>query len=320
MKNGLFHGYNCFATAVGQHFLNVKNLLSTDALVYRWTFDYNKYWVDDNVWSVGACVEAADYLLQYDLMLNDGIRIIEQQKNSLQDDLLQMNAQIAEDGSYVIMVDFYYLKSIEWERMKRFGYFPQHLPHFICVNRVEDDAITYQDPMYGFEGNMSMEDYEKSRKLTVCGVDKNWTYYVFDFTKQKKVSNEERIKFQLERYLNNQQYSYILKFAKSFIEKKEEFIKKGKFDWAFSFYLALESVTLQRQGFMMGVAKQFPQCQGIFSPLIRNWIKVRTSFLKIHKEKNTKYLADVNNVLNEIVEQEKDVPEILLERIVYDRR
>ena len=87
MNDQLFHGYNCFATAVGQHLINIKKYKAMETVVLRWTFDCNKCWINENVWSVGTCVEAADYLLQYDLEKLEGIKISESKEESFQKSL-----------------------------------------------------------------------------------------------------------------------------------------------------------------------------------------------------------------------------------------
>lgn len=45
MNDQLFHGYNCFATAVGQHLINIKKYKAMETVVLRWTFDCNKCWM-----------------------------------------------------------------------------------------------------------------------------------------------------------------------------------------------------------------------------------------------------------------------------------
>ena len=321
MNDQLFHGYNCFATAVGQHLINIKKYKAMETVVLRWTFDCNKCWISENVWSVGTCVEAADYLLQYDLEKLEGIKISESKEESFQKSLEIAQKRISEFGSHVVLVDFYYLKSIDWKRMERFGYFPKHLPHFICITQVNDSEATYQDPMYKFCGKISISELEFAQKLNVCGVEHVGTYYDFDFKNyQNKYTFENKIEYQLKRYLKNQQFKAIAKFAIALSDNLDTFFNKSNMEWAFNFYLALESVPLQRQNFMLAIREQYPECSKMIMKLIMDWIKIRKKFHQLYNQKDINVLRDIIDSLNEISIQEEIVPEKLLERLQNDKK
>lgn len=316
MGSELFHGYNCFATAVGQHLINLHKYNAMETLVLRWTFDCNKYWLTENVWPVGACVEAVDYLLQYDLKLIEGIKISECKVDSYEESFQMMKEQIQKLGSHVVLVDFYYLKSIDWKRMERFGYFPKHLPHFICVIGIEDENVIYQDPMYKYVGKMSFLEFETARKISVCGVDHVGTYYNFEFmNSEKKYSFIEKIEYQLRRYIEHQQYNMIVKFKNGLSENYEYFLERDNYDWAFNFYLALESVTLQRQNFMLSIRNLYPEESSMVMNLVRSWIKIRNNFNQIRIKRNARILKEIIIDLQQITLQEEEICRRLLERI-----
>lgn len=205
--------------------------------------------------------------------------------------------------------------------MERFGYFPKHLPHFICITEISNSEVTYQDPMYKFSGKMTISELEVAQKINVCGVEHVGTYYDFDFKNyQNKYTFENKIEYQLKRYLKNQQFKSITKFATALSDNYDTFSNKSNMDWAFNFYLALESVPLQRQNFMLAIREQYSEYSKIIMELIMEWIKIRKKFHQLYNQKDINMLRDIIDSLNEISIQEEIVPKILLERLQNDKK
>lgn len=315
MKNGLFHGYNCFSSAIGQHLANVKQSAALETVTVRWTFDFNREWLKNNVWCAGACVEPSDYLLQYDLYRMEGIRI-ETCRADFEKSQEEMRRDIAAYGSHVVQLDFYYLTSIDWKKMERFGYYPQHLPHYICVTGVEEDQVLYQDPMYRYSGSITAADLEYARTRRVCEMDLYRTYYKFNWENSRQpYTLEEKIKYQLTRYLENEQFEMIEKFAEALGESCEEFQETDVFDWAFNCYLSLDSVALQRQAFLQAVRKKYPECQDLVMPLVEDWIHLKKSFHQIYSEKNAAFLKNIIGLLKTILSKEQETVEQMRRKI-----
>ena len=168
---------------------------------------------------------------------------------------------------------------------------------------------------------MTISELEVAQKINVCGVEHVGTYYDFDFKNyQNKYTFENKIEYQLKRYLKNQQFKSITKFATAWSDNYDTFSNKSNMDWAFNFYLALESVPLQRQNFMLAIREQYSEYSKIIMELIMEWIKIRKKFHQLYNQKDINMLRDIIDSLNEISIQEEIVPKILLERLQNDKK
>lgn len=127
----------------------------------------------------------------------------------------------------------------------------------------------------------------------------------------------------LGEYSIRKKYNYITDVINSQLtlsDNLDTFFNKSNMEWAFNFYLALESVPLQRQNFMLAIREQYPECSKMIMKLIMDWIKIRKKFHQLYNQKDINVLQDIIDSLNEISIQEEIVPEKLLERLQNDKK
>src|SRR3712207_8672443 len=84
------------------------------------------------------------------------------------DSIKILEEEIAKNGFQFTMVDFFCMKSIDWNRMERFGFYPRHLPHFIIITEIKNGFATYIDLQYRFTGRISIEELNFARIGEVC--------------------------------------------------------------------------------------------------------------------------------------------------------
>ncbi|KOM98653.1 hypothetical protein ACP49_05745 [Clostridium botulinum] len=315
MTEKLFHGYNCFSAALGQHFLNTNQIKAIDSILIRWTFDFNKQALFDEVWSVGACVEATDYLLQYDLYNMEGVKVTTH-KSTMEEATKILSEEVEKLGSHMIMVDFFFMKSIEWDKARRFGYYPKHLPHFVTVTKETETDVAYQDPLYRFAGNMSKQDLIKARSSIDCFMDIDFEYYkIEDIGVQKNYTRKDKIFNQFYRFINNGQIDMIEKFGSALKDVKGKMTITQDFNWIFNVYLALQSVIDMRQNFVGILEKENIELREELLPLLLKWVSARLDFLNMYREKD---ITNIQNSIDKIFylrEQEEKFAKAVLKRV-----
>lgn len=312
MREKLFHGYNCFSAVLGQHFINTNMLKAMDSILIRWNFDFNKEMIFDNVWFVGACVEPADYLLQYDLCKFEGIEVTGHKSNPEEANKI-LTEEVKNIGSHLVMVDFYSLKSIDWDRMKRFGYYPKHLPHYINIVKETKENVIYQDPLYRFVGEISKEELAQARNTTVCDYDIDFEYYkIDDIGLEKNYRRKDKIYYQFQRYLDNGQLDKIASFSDSLKIIKDRLDGSQDFNWAFNIYLALESVVSMRQNIANILVDENVVMRDEVLSLILKWVAVRRDFLRIYEQKDLSSVSSVMDKLYHIRNLEKKLAKTIL--------
>ncbi|MCW6109108.1 hypothetical protein [Clostridium sporogenes] len=316
MGKKLFDGYNCFASALGQYFLNINMVKPIESIIARWTFDFTRVRIFDNVWFVGACVEPTDYLLQHDLLNNEGIRVTTHKTNK--DEARKvLSDELKRVGSHIIMVDNFYMKSINWERMERFGYFPKHLPHFIIIIAETETDIIYQDPFFQFEGKMSKQILEKARCGTICNFDIDFEYYlVEDIAIKSDQTTKEKLHGQLQRFLENGQLELIGEFGKALNDIKFKLEGKQDFNLALNTYTALESVVKMRQSLAEILPKEKLIEKNAVKSLANKWSTLRKMFFNIYKKKDYSDIPNITETILQIREDEEEVVKNILVGLV----
>ncbi|MGB8453611.1 MAG: hypothetical protein WCD89_14940 [Anaerocolumna sp.] len=315
MTEKLFHGYNCFSTALGQHFLNTNQLKPIDTILFRWTFDFNKEALFDEVWCVGACVEATDYLLQYDLYKIEKVKITAHKTTMVEASRI-LSEDVRNVGSHVIMVDFFLMKSIDWDKSRRFGYYPKHLPHFVTVIKETETDVTYQDPLYRFVGNISKDDLAKARCSTECFMDIDYEYYEIEAVGGKAdYTMKDKIYYQFRRFVDNGQLDAIENFGNALICVKNRMESTQDFNWVFNIYLALESVIDMRQNFVGLFGQENNGLREHLLTLLLKWVSVRKDFLNMYRNKDIVNIQSTVNKIFYLREQEEKFAKIVLDKV-----
>ncbi|KDE74248.1 hypothetical protein FUSO7_03920 [Fusobacterium necrophorum BFTR-2] len=292
MKKSLyFHGYNCFSSALGESLKKLNREECLKLINLRWTFDYCKEMEGDNLWFIGACIEPYDYLLQYDINKYGGIEIVEvipSKENSVR----VLEEEISKNGFQFTMVDFFCMKSIDWDRMERFGFYPRHLPHFIIVTEIKNGFVTYIDPQYRFTGQISIAELNFARNSEVCNIEISNRYFTFIQHNIKKINIIEYIKFQLDRYISNKHINKIGMFASDIMEIYIREKNKNNKEWLFNTYLSLESIVDMRVAFSNNIINLKHAHMEELKNIVDIWIKIRKIFLNMYKK--AEFLCDEN--------------------------
>lgn len=298
-----FHGYNCFSSVTGESLKILKKEEYLKFISLRWTFDYCRAMEDDNLWFIGACIEPYDYLLQYDLNRFCGIEIKEviPEGNKINQELKK---ELSENGFQLTMVDFYYMKSIDWNRMERFGFYPRHLPHFIVVTALTENGIKYIDPQYRFSGQLSMDEFIVARGSKVCDIEINNRYFTFIENKKSAVK-EDYVEYQLKRYLENKYINKISMFASDIAEIFYREQNRNNIEWLFNTYLSLESIVDMRVDFSRNILKlnEFQKVE--LKKIIEKWIKMRKLFLNMYQKPYLRCVESVEIVKSMLLDIQK---------------
>ena len=303
VMSSYFHGYNCFSSVLGESLKILKKEEYLKFISLRWTFDYCRAMEDDNLWFIGACVEPYDYLLQYDLNKFCGIEIKEVIPE-IDKINRELRNELSENGFQLTMVDFYYMKSIDWNRMERFGFYPRHLPHFIVVTELTENGIRYIDPQYRFTGQMKMDEFTLARDSKVCNIEINNRYFRF-INKNKNENKDDYVKYQLERYLKNKHINKISMFASDVMEIYIKEQDRNNIEWLFNTYLSLESIVDMRVDFSRNILNlnEFQKVE--LKKVIEIWIKIRKLFLNMYKKPNLRSVESIQEAKAMLLDVEK---------------
>ncbi|ETT13564.1 putative NlpC/p60-like peptidase [Fusobacterium sp. CM21] len=303
-KSNYFHGYNCFSSALGEGLKKLNREECLKIINLRWTFDYCKEMEDDNLWFIGACVEPYDYLLQYDINRFCGIEIIEVIPDK-KDSIKILEEEIAKNGFQFTMVDFFCMKSIDWNRMERFGFYPRHLPHFIIITEIKNGFATYIDPQYRFTGRISIEELNFARNGEVCHIEIANRYFTFLQHISTEININEYIKYQLYRYVNNKHINKIEMFAADIMEIYDREKYKENNEWFFNTYLSLESIVDMRVAFSSSIININYTQKEELKRIVDIWIRIRKLFFNMYKKKEYRCNENINVTINMLLAVKK---------------
>lgn len=160
MYKELFNGYNCLSAALGEYSIRKKYNYITDVINSQLTFifDEKPFWDDE--WFAGSTLEPLDKYL-----LND---LIKYQCGNLYQEKMTLDREIEylkKNDLLIVLVDFYYMKSVDWKLLKRFNILPEHDPHFILVESIDtfNNRVSIIDPYYNYVGKMELDRYVLAR-------------------------------------------------------------------------------------------------------------------------------------------------------------
>lgn len=307
MGSMLFHGYNCFSSVIGQHFINVGANELLKAVNTHWSFDFNSYMFEDKLWCVGTCVEPSDYLLQYDLLKLCGVKI---KKNKA--DRNKANAALIDDlnkyGSHIVMLDFFYLDF--WNKLERFTNNPtqyaQHNPHFVNVIKKDEEYVYYQDPSYGYCGKMKNEHFFEIRNRSVRKLDINFEYYTVEVPKNiVEKQTTELLYWRFDRYLEQKQYEKISAFADAVYMRSKNENGEGDKEWIIDAYYSLQSVIYQHLNLLKIARQENIHVQFELRNLLQKWTMIRKEIYKLYFCNSIEIIEEIKQLLCHVAEVEE---------------
>lgn len=303
MNKKLFHGYNCFSAVIGQHLLNIGREDLLDAIKIHWSFDFNPYLFWEKSWYVGTCVEPTDYLLQYDLQVFDGIITTKYKADRIRAQTA-MTEVLNKYSSHIVMIDFYYLEF--WNRLHRFTATPQHNPHFINVVEQTKDSITYQDPLYNYCGKMDKDQFLRIRNNTVRKIDIDFEYYTVELeVKKAQYTNRDRLYFQFERYLKQEQYLKINEFGDAVFNRIESKMDMDDKEWMINAYNSLQSIVYQHLNISKVITKENINLQQELKALVQAWTQIRQYFYDLYFNDTFQTASQIKELLYRIGQEEQ---------------
>lgn len=278
-----FIGYNCFSSAVGQYASMQGNKSLLDIIGSQWTFFYSEDLFWKNCWYAGASIYPVDILLIRDL--HDFAELsIREEIQSKEEAFINSKMKLKEKNAQIILVDFFYLNSVNWDYMKRFHIFPQHDSHFIILTEIRDDKAIFIDPYYSYKGEISLSELDMARNHeTVQGMISYQSYEIGN-TNERKIELNDLIRFRFNRFLKEKMYLAMEEFAIGVEKKRLIEGKEQDRQWAIIGYNCLRSIVEQRYNLrLLSKFRQIELPQGILN-LENKWSSIRKMLFEFYSD------------------------------------
>ncbi|HEX2925152.1 MAG TPA: DUF6005 family protein [Ruminiclostridium sp.] len=243
----LFHGYNCYSAAVGEYCAGMEYAGVHDLILSQWSFFFDKNMLLNGQWYTGASDGPVDILLREDLKKFCSLHVEEhypsnRDSRSEIEHLLKLNNQV------IILVDFYYMESVRWEHLGRFGFERQHNPHFIILEGEGDqEKISFRDPYYNFRGQMDKELLRKAQSSLTRQGGVDYRYYSVRHFNDGVENFRELILYRFNRYISEGQFNLISVLGEELLSNAEVILEQKDFRWAVDGYFCLKSVIDQHR-------------------------------------------------------------------------
>ncbi|MCW6109113.1 hypothetical protein [Clostridium sporogenes] len=240
MNNNFFHGYNCFSAALGEYAKQKNKEEINKIILSQLTFMFSKELFWANSWFGGSTLLPVDNFIKQDLERFANITITEDSSTDGQA-IEQTKKSIEKNGFQIILVDFYYIKSVNWDILKRYNILPEHDAHFIIITSIDERQAGIIDPYYNYQGTISIDDLNIARGSKTRQGVVNYNSYEINLDNVKSFDLREVIKFRFERFLNEKMY-YLVEQVGVEIDRKR--LIEGKNQnriWSLSGYNCLRS-------------------------------------------------------------------------------
>lgn len=272
----MFHGYNCYSAAIGEYCNNKLNSGIHDLILSQWSFYFDKSMMLNGQWFTGAADGPVDLLLYKDLNRFCSL-IVEEHRLNGESILSEIQELLRLENQLIILVDFYYLESVQWEHLKRFGVERVHDPHFIIINEIDQDGVTFIDPYYNFRGQMSLDILKKAQNSITRQGGIEYRYYLVKNIVQKDIDLREVIKFRFMRYMEEKQYMAIAEFGQELINNADYILKQKSFAWAIDTCFCLKSTSDQHMNLNETAFQNSIELPSQLLDLENEWALIRKS-------------------------------------------
>lgn len=304
--NKLFHGYNCYSAAVGEYCLRRKVSGVQELILSQWSFFFNLQMFLNGQWYTGAADGPVDLLLQKDLKRFCSLCI---EEHCLPADAAETEslAILERDEQQIILVDFYYLKSVRWEHLRRFGIERQHDPHFIILEGRDREKFTFLDPYYDYRGQMERDVLQEARSSITRQGGVGYRHYIVNHVEQKKIDLREVLYYRFRRYIDEKQYNGIARLGEEILFSGDFILAQKNCRWALDGCFCLKSTVDQHRNL-----QQIAALHGILLPselpeLENEWALVRKLFFSIFVLRRAcpADLLEVSEKLRRLAEREE---------------
>lgn len=303
----LFHGYNCYSAAIGEYCTNEKIPGAIELILSQWGFFFDENMLVNGQWYTGASDGPVDIQLKEDLKELCSLQIDEKYPEVGAEEG-EVQRVLRDNNQLIILVDFYFLDSVRWEYLSRFGFKRQHNPHFIILEELNEKHAIIRDAYYNFKGQISRDILRKAQRSMTRQGEVNYQYYSFNHTSSRKVNLRETIHYRFSRYINEKKYNDITAFGEKLVSNSEFILGQKELTWAGDGYFCLKSVVDQHRNLHeLSLRNEITLPEGL-SELENEWtiiIKDLFNFLLTHSVRRTDLLKLSEKIL--IVSKEEEV-------------
>lgn len=242
----LFHGYNCYSAAVGEYCNGTEFAGIHDLILSQWSFFFDKNMLLNGQWYTGASDGPVDILLREDLK-KFCFLVVEEHYPRNRDSQSEIENLLKVNNQVIILVDFYYMESVRWEHLGRFGFERQHNPHFIVLDNMSRGEIAFRDPYYNFRGQMDKELLRKAQSSLTRQGGVDYRYYSVKHIDDVVADFREVILYRFNRYLSEKQYNQISVLGEELLKNSDFILAQQDFKWAVDGYFCIKSVVDQHR-------------------------------------------------------------------------
>lgn len=288
-----FQGYNCYSSAVGEYAKEKKIPEIENVILSQWTFFFDKEQFFKNQWYTGAADGPVDVVLNEDLENFSNIRILEHL--SWEDEAInESKVFLKKQGYQIVLLDFYYLNSFNWNSLKRFNVTREHDPHFVVLTEISNGQAHVTDPFYHHKEIMPVEDFMKARSSLTKQGKIRFNSYEIVCGDIRRVNIKELLYYRFSRYLKEKMYQKIEEFAVTVKNQPDETDRK----WSFTGYNCLNSIIYQHQN-LMKIYKlyDFNLPLGL-DDLENTWALIRKKLFEYYNRGNSSVEEISNSILN----------------------
>lgn len=301
MYKELFNGYNCLSAAIGEY-CGRKQIAQVQELInsqYTFLFDEDLFW--KNEWFAGSTLEPVDKFLVSDLE-QFGLGHITEKIITIDDEKLY----ILQEQLLVVLVDFFYMDSVDWKMMKRFNIYPEHDPHFIIVSSINQNLGTVHviDPYYNFEGDMLLDTYRKARTGNTRQGEIKGRAYIFEQQNQTDIDMEYMFLYRLKRFNENRMFDSIFKMGEAFDKRRLIYGINQDRKWAIDAYNCLRSALDQHENIKEFIKRHDIEFYKQFSELANDWGNMRKKLIEYYNYR-LHDLEEISYLVHKLAQKEK---------------
>lgn len=306
-----FQGYNCYSTALGEY-ANRKDIKEIDKIIHSqltFVFDKNMFWNDN--WFAGSTLTPVDRYLEQDLKKFADV-IVEEHCSNEEQAMVETRIQLEKHGMQIVLVDFYYLESVNWKSLKSFNIFPEHDPHFIIVTDVDNESVNIIDPYYNYQGTISTEQFLTARMAQTRQGSVDFKSYEPHIENLKTVDIRKMLNVRFERFMQERMYYQIEEMVAEIDKKRLIEGKNQDRHWALNGYNCLRSAVHQHYNINELVTKYSINMPSGFAELENQWALIRKKLFSFYTNRFDK-LEEISYLIFKTARMEKKCVQAFLD-------
>lgn len=277
MYRELFNGYNCLSAALGEYSLRkgIDNVLEVINSQMTFLFDKDLFWKGE--WFAGSTLKPVDSYLIYDLK-KYLCGYIYEKRMSLEEEV----EYLKENDLLIVLVDFYYMDSVNWKLLKRFNIIPEHDPHFILTQNIDtlNQKVNIIDPYYNYIGEMDLEKYKQARSGITRQGEVDQKVYLFTFDVNEKLDIKTLFFDRMKRYYDEKMFENIFTMGEEIDRRRLIYGINQDRKWAINAYNCLRSAMDQHERLnfyadchKIEISKKFIELENLWGELRKKFIE-----------------------------------------------